>query len=471
MSKRPASRWHRLLGGAAVLVFLSGVAAAATHEPPGRSVTSADGPTAPGAAPSSTSTSTPTVPETSPPRGDTTAPPPSTDSPAPATSALTTTTTSITAPASTVLSNSSSCADAAPEATRTGLYFLQPETGALTFADFGTGTGGVQRMAWSPRSDRVAVLLSGEMQEVVVVGTDGAIHYRSGDTLPGVGIVSWTADGSGVYVHNQSFDDPATDLEVIDVTSGERTLVWDSRISLNHWAADPRHDRLVVDDGGTIWVMNGDGQGARKVPGGGSLPYFVKFSLDGSRVSFARESGAGWLDLDDLSFHQVIQGSMSQFRDFSPDGRYVAAVMERDGGHHVVVATAEGREVATYPHNYWGGWDHTSSVLTITDFRNDSLYPENVRISRLDLTTGMRHEIAHPAGVVGWSPSEDHLLARFNEPRESFVWCVTDSSFREWTPLLRTTAPATPGGADWSPDGSTIVFSVSVRDGGGLPIS
>jgi len=131
-------------------------------------------------------------------------------------------------------------------------------------------------------------------EEICVVGMDGSGYSKLTDNERLDTYPAWSPDGARIAFLAMG---DTLDIHVMDVDGGAEALLYDSGYhdADIHWVGD----RIVFTRNFQIWVMDGDGTGARMVTdppragewGGAVLPfgdYDPRLSPDGGRVVFER---------------------------------------------------------------------------------------------------------------------------------------------------------------------------------------
>jgi len=235
---------------------------------------------------------------------------------------------------------------------------------------------------------------------------------------------------------------------------------------------------------GGIHVLNADGTRQRRLTRTANFDFAPTWSPDGRKIAFS--SGPGGLSVMNLSVmnadgsgrRTLTNERFSWPHDWSPDGRKIAFPSERDGNPEVYVMNADGSEQRNLTRNPAGdnlrtpdiqqttaehsAWSPDGRQLLFVSNRdgNSEVYVMNADSS------GQRNLTRNPAQDSDpvWSP--DGRTIAFvrgrngnNRPaREVYVMNADGSGQRNLT-----RNPATDEAPAWSPDGSTIAF-LSQRD-------
>lgn len=265
-----------------------------------------------------------------------------------------------------------------------------------------------------------------------------------------------------------------------------------------------------------IYVMNSDGSGRRRLTLSPQRDGDPVWSPDGGRLAFVRVQGgrsdiyvvnADGSELRRLAHaitFRLLPGSSSGFGAhpaWSPDGRKIAFMSNRDGKDDIFVVNADGsglrnltRSRGNYYKRFW--WFSSDAPMWSPDgrkivFRSDRLYhtPAGTREGGPDdLNAELRRRRYDEIYVVGadgsgvrrltrnsrsdgaplWSPDGRKILfTRSGGSVDVYVMNADGSGQRNLTRSGRPTHPFTTDSSPaWSPDGRKIVF-LSNRDGPG----
>ena len=211
-----------------------------------------------------------------------------------------------------------------------------PNSARLAFIT-GAGDGGGQLMIWNRGENSIETIPGGF--------DDVTRHFWAPDSLQ----ISFEAnvDGeSAVYVYTAD----GTNSEPVRVTSEPV-----GNIELGNWSGDNQWItlRLVTRQGAGIFRRNVDGVDEVRLTTGDD--FAPRFSPDGSRVAFRRRLSNGSTDIFAVNAQQAndsavvaatnltnLEGNETSFA-WSPNGRYIAFVTEKDGNSEIYSLDTETR--------------------------------------------------------------------------------------------------------------------------------
>jgi TolB protein len=271
-----------------------------------------------------------------------------------------------------------------------------------------SASGGGQRrlvrnaflVTWSPDGRRVAFGRWGprpEQADVYVMNADGSgLRRLTRDTASQDVPYAWSPDGRKIaFQKNRERREAGrvvfeSDVWVINAGGGgERNLTDDGVSFGGPWSPDGR--KILVSsflrpgrvDAG---VMNADGSGRRTLVRNG---HFMSWSPDGRRILFLRSSsrGSGGARRSRILYAFVMNADGSGQRRltrmasvnyslpvWSPDGRKIAFVSDRDGNFEVYVMNADGtgkRNLTRHPgHDSAPSWSPDGRKIAFTTKRD-----------------------------------------------------------------------------------------------------
>jgi Tol biopolymer transport system component len=217
--------------------------------------------------------------------------------------------------------------------------------------------------AWSPDGRKIA--FSGGAQGIFVMNPDGSEHQRL-RPRPKAGrkaSLAWSPDGRKLTFLNDAFHhDFGFDLYVMNADgSGRRSLTQSGLASDPGWSPDGRKIAFVSNRDGNddVFVMNADGSGLGRLtrnPAGDSAPVW---SPDGRKIAFVSNRDGTFevyvMNADGSEQHALAartvggrgkpMGEVAAPDDapaWSPDGRKIAFVSDRDGTYDVYLMNADG---------------------------------------------------------------------------------------------------------------------------------
>jgi TolB protein len=211
--------------------------------------------------------------------------------------------------------------------------------------------------AWSPDGQRIAFLAwrptGSSVFEMRVVNADGS-GQRGRVLARKAGSFAWSPDGRRI-----AFEGPGAPLDIYVVNadgSGQRRLTRDAAPSTSPvWSPDGR--RIAFESNWQVNVMNADGSGQRRLTRNGARNFAPAWSPDGQRIAFERRLGrqkygrcsncgrATTFEVHvrnaDGSGQQKLTTQGAQ-PSWSPDGRTIAFMSERDGNAEIYAMNADG---------------------------------------------------------------------------------------------------------------------------------
>jgi Tol biopolymer transport system component len=213
---------------------------------------------------------------------------------------------------------------------------------------------------WSPDGRKVAFASAdrqpGGTFDLYVMNADGSGLRRltrdpASDVVP-----VWSPDGRKIaFIRSHAPAEgrglPESDVYVINVDgTGERNLTDDGVSGGQTWSPDGR--RIAFASSGGIDVMSADGTGRQRlVRNRGGLP---SWSPDGRKILFLRAGGRGRggpaviyiyvMNADGSAPRRLIRMAQVNYSlpSWSPDGRTILFVRERDGNFEIYVMNADG---------------------------------------------------------------------------------------------------------------------------------
>ena len=351
---------------------------------------------------------------------------------------------------------------------------------------------------------RLLVLVTAALVVVVVTasafGTVRDLIFGSGGSA--YASPTWSPDGRRIAFRHHRWDDSGvgtTEVYVMNADgSGQRNLTreWGREVS-PIWSPDWRKIaflrnpcdavyRAACRGNTTIYVMNADGSGKRKLARGGSVKESwgqhedggdgLAWSPDGRRIAFLTDRD-GNFEIYVMNADGSGQRNLTRKPAFdsdplwSPDARKIAFVSAGDGKgpprrQEIYVMNADGSGLRTLARGHAPAWSPDGRRIA---FRSDRDGNGEVYVMNAD-GTGLRRLTHNPASDGGalWSLDGRRIFfVRFQHGNsEIYVMNADGSGEQNLTSEARPARRAYDGSPVMSPDGRRIAF-VSERDGNG----
>ena len=290
------------------------------------------------------------------------------------------------------------------------------------------------------------------------------------------------------YIYNDPnalphVDEPFQDWDLYVMNpdgSGKHALTRHAGIEIDTHAWSPDGQKIVFiriperSSSGHIAVMSSDGSGERKLTGDSPWLATPAWSPDGRKIAFLKGTLTGWsvyvMNADGSGQRRLTRNTLlpggDQLRAFSspglawsPDGRRIAFVSDRDNNVDVFVMNADGTGQQRLTRNagddHFGAWSPDGHMITFTSGRDG-----NVEVYVMKADGSGQRRLTHNAGedtAPAWSPGGQRIAFRrshaFSSGGSIYVMNADGSGQRRlargsWQEV----APA------WSPDGRMIAF-------------
>jgi Tol biopolymer transport system component len=230
-------------------------------------------------------------------------------------------------------------------------------------------------LAWSPDGQKIAFARSRDLRkfEIYDMNVDGSEQRRLTGEASG-GELAWSPLGDKIAFVSRR--DGNLEIYLMNADgSGRRRLTRNTVGDRNPvWSPDGR--RIAFESNWQVNVMNADGSGQRRLTRNGARNFAPAWSPDGQKIAFERRlgrkqygpcSGCGraltfevWVMNADGNGQQRLTRRGAQPH-WSPDGRRISFVSERDGNAEIYTMNTDGsrqRNLTRTPdrHERWFAW-------------------------------------------------------------------------------------------------------------------
>jgi Tol biopolymer transport system component len=241
-----------------------------------------------------------------------------------------------------------------------GIYVMNADGGGQRRLT--SDTGFESNPAWSPDGRRIAFAGGRDGNSGIYVinadGTEQRLLMPAALSYPAQ--LAWSPNGEKIALTIEHPKGPVAqtrNLEIYVVNadgSGHRRMTRSTVRDNNPvWSPDGR--RIAFESNWQLWVMNADGSGKQRLTRKGAHNFNPAWSPEGKRIAFERgrrerevSNGAAgsWgfglyvMNADGSGEQRLTQGGSQPY--WSPDGRKIAFVSNRDGNSDIHVMNADG---------------------------------------------------------------------------------------------------------------------------------
>jgi Tol biopolymer transport system component len=285
-----------------------------------------------------------------------------------------------------------------------------------------------------------------------------------------VSVASWPAMGGGR---------PPSGIEQVYIMNADGTglrpvsLDPNVRHATPAWSPDGRY--LVMSVGGGeellepahLWILDLETGETRQLTQGDARDHLPSWSPDGSTIVFIKHdlpigsapSTLYSIRLDGTGLTQLTDGrSQTTAASWSPDGRQLAFASDREGPWQLYLMDADGtnvQRIETGTGNVVPAWSPDGRTIAYMSGVDEG----NFDVHTFDLQAGETRQLTDsPAfdGDADWSPDGSRIVFITERGRRSEVYTMNaDGSDQRNLSSISGLAGI---GAKWSPDGSQIVF-------------
>jgi TolB protein len=235
--------------------------------------------------------------------------------------------------------------------------------------------------------------------------------------------------------------------------------------------------RATAVDEADLWIADADGSGELRLTRDAGLEMSPTWSPDGARIAFVSDRAGGNLDLytvlsDGSDVVRLTDSPGDEFSPaWSPDGRTIAVTRSLDDHADIVLVRADGRDERVLVAGQWASWMPDSRRLLVTTggFAKGSLVVVDTRNGeqrqlQLDVPNAHQGSVSPDGRTVVFSVSENGFDGVPNDWNEE-LWVARTSDGGDLRRLtIRSGNDHWP--VAWAPDGKSMVWTADDTEGG-----
>ncbi len=235
--------------------------------------------------------------------------------------------------------------------------------------------------------------------------------------------------------------------------------------------------RATAVDQADIWIAAADGSGEVRLTRDTGLEMSPAWSPDGARVAFVSDRAGGNLDLYTIAIDsgEVVRRTDSPADEFSPawspDGRTIAVTRSADSRSSIVLVAADGTAERPLMAGQWASWmpDSRRLVVTAGEFAQGSLVLVDTgtgeqRRLEIDVPNAHQGSVSPDGRTVVFSVSANGFDGIPNDWNEELWLARTDDGGDLRRLTVRSGNDHSP--VAWAPDGESLVWTADDTEGG-----